>query len=442
MFILGKIKRFDYLVLPGGNTRGEPQVLRTLVIRARRTCLDAYDELYDKISKHKQYLYEVWLGSLVLFTGALVVLALVFIIIWLVVTFFAPAFEILYLLSGFIFAYAFVIGIAALILWKECREDKFEVRSFTCHLDHAADEKIPKFFNIKEFVEVTRAALRPPETPDVPLATLGHVREAWDNFWQQVWRAISRQVWHAIFQQVSDQGLTRPRVVDPELAFSWKIYTYLEVAGYLTVGFVILAVGYACWILLSPSFAPGVAFIAFSLSALVFTFGFFIFVSARARFEAIWWINQTDLSTMPGLHDWIKDLVLLLPRWSGVGTCNIYMHLTSNRCRSKLPPVKNWTRLQAALDVAGVTVAGDTRDQPLGRVWNEVWNCAFSSTGEYTINLKIRSKQADSQIVPLSTIAHNVSVSSLLTQTLNPLLLAVVPVLITAVVTLITTKLH
>jgi len=95
-------------------------------------------------------------------------------------------------------------------------------------------------------------------------------------------------------------------------------------------------------------------------------------------------------------------------------------------------------------EVAEIPVKGEKIcDQLLGHVWDEVWNCAFSTTGNYAINLKIRAKGANSKsFAPLSTVTHDISVSSRFLQTVNPLLLAVVPVLITAIVTVLTTGIH
>ena len=106
--------------------------------------------------------------------------------------------------------------------------------------------------------------------------------------------------------------------------------------------------------------------------------------------------------------------------------------------------------LQVTLEAAGVNVEGErTREMPKSpqsgddcvetSMWREIRNCAIPSAGNYTINLKINSKEDRSEkITPISTVTHDTTVTNRFTQALYPILLAVVPVTISAIVTLAT----
>lgn len=362
--------------------------------------MEALDEQREKIRAHKKHLYYLWTGSLSLF--AVLALLFVVIIVFLLIASINSinTLEILesWLLSVFFFIYATVVGVAALVLWKEYRESQFKVLRLQRHVDFTHIKKQPEFFNIMAFVAVIKDVIR----------NVGRC-EGNQGDRKHFWRLLP----------------PNPSIVDPSWAYKWKIYTYLEVTGYLAAGFVFLALGYAY-----------TNFIVLALSACIFTLGFFIFVSGRARFDTIWYINPIDLSARPGLREAIDGGFLLLPRWANVGTCNVYLRLEPSH------RTNDFASLQVSLEAAGITVEGEkTRQQPPKRVWDEVWNCAFPSNGNYAINLKINSKEANSErVIALSTITHNTLVSGFFVQALTPFLLAVVPVVITAIVTLMTSQ--
>ncbi len=356
------------------------------------------DEQCDTLARHREHLYYLWSGRVSLFS--ILLLAYIAVIVALLISqqFITSinTFGILqdWLLSAFLFVFAAIVGISALVLWKEYRESNFKMLSFTFNAANPPEVDEPRFFNIVEFLHVIRSAL-------------SNLRQK--NKRRHFWRP----------------ELSGPHLVDPESAYNWKIYTYFEVVGYLGAGFLSLALGYLFGLL---------AVVALALCT--FTLGFFILVSALTRFDVSWYIYPVDLSRRPGLGNAIVRGTLLLPQWARVGTCNVYMRLYPR------DPKPEGTPLEVSLEAAGVTVEGNkSRDQPSKLIWDEVWNCALPATGDYTLNLKISTKtKKPKTITTLATITHSTKVSGFFGQTLTPFVLAVLPVIITAIVTLATTK--
>ena len=155
--------------------------------------------------------------------------------------------------------------------------------------------------------------------------------------------------------------------------------TYVVATAYLGSGTIILAIGYV-----SRSFTE------LMLSAFIFAIGFYLLVTFKAIFDTLSYVNVIDLSERPRLRKVIESGILLLPRSVNIGSCNIYMRIKLSRCISKFQGVKN-TRsyLRVTLEAAGLKAAGTkTRHQPTPykRTWEEIWNCAFLSSGSYSIN--------------------------------------------------------
>jgi hypothetical protein len=121
------------------------------------------------------------------------------------------------------------------------------------------------------------------------------------------------------------------------------------------------------------------------------------------------------------------------------------MRLETNQCPTIAQQQEQETlgnTLQVAIEAAGLEVDGKkVRYQSAKPNWAEIWNCAFAASGRYTINLKLSLKGKTTEpAIPISDVEYNASVSSLFAQTLNPLILGVIPAIITAVVTIMTAK--
>ena len=119
-----------------------------------------------------------------------------------------------------------------------------------------------------------------------------------------------------------------------------------------------------------------------------------------------------------------KSGKLLLPQRVDVGSCNVYMCVTPEPGASVAS-----LQLQVTLEVAGGKVEGmKARELATSHKdeWEEIWNCAFLSTGNYTVNLNYSKKDLSSDhyghVTPISTITHDTTVTNRFTQALYPIL--------------------
>ena len=216
---------------------------------------------------------------------------------------------------------------------------------------------------------------------------------------------------------------------ESQRSLSW-LYAVLIV--YVGGGLLLLWVGYSGsqWALIA--------------ALLSFTLGFYSYTNIRTL-GRLAFIKALDESERPELHKIIESGKVLVPRQVTPGSCNTYMHFVPNRSISNPHQDTAKTRktiLQVAIEAAGSRIDGKkVRTQPTTGDWVEYFNCAFPTDGNYITNLKISLRgERSEQIVPISNIEYSTSVSSFFVQTLNPLILGVIPAIIAAIALLITTR--